>query len=158
VGRGFQFAVGDRAGLSYDGFSVGFVKGRILDTRAKKSLVLVAGVLVVLAGGGFAFHRWRTRPGQPDAVQIGPIPAGTPVGLLANLNLLSEKAATLLVRMKHELKTDADFAKLADPLLELSACPDLIVNRDRYFGTGLDGAPPLPDQQKKDLIEFLRTM
>jgi len=94
----------------------------------------------------------------PDAVQIGPVPAGTPVGLLANLNLLSEKAAPLLVHMKHELKTDADFARFVDPLLELSACPDLIVNRGHYFGSGLDGAPPLSDQQKKDLIEFLRTM
>jgi len=32
------------------------------------------------------------------------------------------------------------------------------VNCGHYFGTGLDGAPPLTDQQKKDLIEFLRTM
>ena len=64
----------------------------------------------------------------------------------------------LLVHMKHELKTDADFARFVDPLVELSACPDLIVNRGHYFGTGLDGAPPLTDQQKKDLIEFLRTM
>ena len=92
----------------------------------------------------------------PAAVQIGPVPAGTPVGLLANLNLLSEKAAPLLVHMKHELKTDADFARFVDPLVELSACPDLIVNRGHYFGTGLDGDAPLTDQQKRDLIEFLK--
>jgi hypothetical protein len=93
-----------------------------------------------------------------DAAEIGPIPAGTPVGLLANLNLLDPRAVPLLIKMKHELKSEADFAKFVDLLLELSVCPDLVVNRGHYFGTGLDGEPPLTDQQKRDLIEFLRTM
>jgi hypothetical protein len=94
----------------------------------------------------------------PESVEIGPIPADTPVGLLANLNVLDSRAVALLLRMKRELKNEADFAKFVDPLLELSACPDFVVNRGHYFGTGLDGETPLTDQQKKDLIEFLRTM
>jgi hypothetical protein len=93
-----------------------------------------------------------------DAAEVGPIPAGTPVGLLANLNLLDRRAISLVIKMKHELKSDADFARFVDPLLDLSACPDLVVNRGHYFGTGLDNEPPLTDQQKRDLIEFLRTM
>jgi hypothetical protein len=94
----------------------------------------------------------------PQDVEIGPIPAGTPVGLLANLDLLSPKALPLLVLMKKELKTEAEFAKFENALFELSACPDYIVNRGHYFGTGLDGEAALTDQQKRDLIEFLKSM
>jgi hypothetical protein len=100
------------------------------------------------------FSRFST----PAQVEIGPIPAGTPVSLLANLDLLSPKAVPLLKRMKKELRTDADFAKFVDPLFELSTCPDYIVNRGHYFGTGLDGESALSDQQKNDLIEFLKGM
>ena len=89
-------------------------------------------------------------------LDIGPIPAGTPVSLLANLDLLSAKAVPLLQRLKKELKSEADFAKFVDSLFELSTCPDYVVNRGHYFGTGLDGESALTDQQKKDLIEFLR--
>jgi len=92
----------------------------------------------------------------PQDLEIVPIPAGTPVSLLANLDMLSPKALPLLIRMKKELKTESDFAKFAGDLFELSACPDYIVNRGHYFGTGLDGDPALTDQQKRDLIEFLK--
>jgi hypothetical protein len=44
-----------------------------------------------------------------------------------------------------------------DPLFELSTCPDYVVNRGHFFGTGLDGESALSDRQKQDLIEFLRT-
>ena len=43
------------------------------------------------------------------------------------------------------------FKNLVDPLLELSKCPDLIVNRGHLFGT------MLPDAEKRALIEFLKT-
>ncbi|MEO8592475.1 MAG: hypothetical protein ABI759_04065 [Candidatus Solibacter sp.] len=91
-------------------------------------------------------------------LELGPIPAGTPVGLLANLNLLSDKAAPLLLRMSKELKTEGDFAKFVELLFELSACPDYVVNRGHYFGTRLDGEKALSDAQKKDLIEFLKRL
>jgi hypothetical protein len=94
----------------------------------------------------------------PEYVEIGPIPAGTPVGLIANLNMLDARAAELLLKMKREIRGEGDFGKFVDPLLELSACPDFVVNRGHYFGTGLDGEAALSDQQKRDLIEFLRTM
>ena len=43
------------------------------------------------------------------------------------------------------------FKDLVDPLLEVSKCPDLIVNRGHLFGT------TLPDADKRALIEFLKT-
>ena len=110
----------------------------------------LAGVLAAPAQSFFGFS-------SPEAIEIGPIPAGTPVSLLANLDLLSVKAVPLLVRLKKELKTEADFAKFVDPLFELSTCPDYVVNRGHFFGTGLDGESALSDRQKQDLIEFLRT-
>jgi hypothetical protein len=115
-----------------------------------------------------------------EGVEIGPIPAGTPVNLLANLRLISESTATgdrashlrdvlsLLKRIKDDLKslppnaTDeqarAEFADLVDPLLNLSTCPDFIVNRGHYFGTGRTGEEnALSDADKRALIEFLKT-
>jgi hypothetical protein len=52
------------------------------------------------------------------------------------------------------------FVNLVDPLLELSKCPDLIVNRGHYFGTDkfAGGEPGLSDQDKRALIAFLKRM
>ena len=102
------------------------------------------------------FSSWRWLPLL--SIEIGPIPAGTPVSLLASLDLLSPKALPLLLRLKRELKREEDFAPFVTPLFELSTCPDYIVNRGHYFGTGLDGEPALTDAQKRDLIEYLRMM
>ena len=111
---------------------------------------------------------------QDGGLAIGPIPKGTPVNLLANLNLLSEsgdldaKAVDLLVKAKVALKSlpkgasDEEaskvFAPLVAPLLELSKCPDFVVNRGHYFGTAyFDQEPGLSDPDKRALIEFLKT-
>jgi hypothetical protein len=52
------------------------------------------------------------------------------------------------------------FANVVDPLLELSKCPDLIVNRGHYFGTNkfAGGEPGLSDDEKRALIAFLKRM
>jgi hypothetical protein len=117
--------------------------------------------------------------GEQDVI-LGPIPKGTPVGLLANLDLLGEglsgedkikhqaRVLDLLVKMKHDLAslpqnaTDADaekiFANLVRDLLALSKCPDYVVNRGHYFGTNLlRQEPGLSDTDKQALIEFLKT-
>jgi hypothetical protein len=48
---------------------------------------------------------------------------------------------------------------LVEPLLELSKCKDFVVNRGHYFGTDrLAEEPGLSDAQKRDLIEFLKTL
>jgi hypothetical protein len=114
-------------------------------------------------------------------VKIGPIPAGTPVDLLSNLSLLPEsggageradhaaKTVDLLLTVKHDLEalpknaTDDQarkvFANLADRMLALSKCPDFVVNRGHYFGTSyFKEEPGLSDQEKRDLIEFLKTL
>ncbi|HYO91801.1 MAG TPA: hypothetical protein VEQ40_09200, partial [Pyrinomonadaceae bacterium] len=47
---------------------------------------------------------------------------------------------------------------LADSLKELSKCPDYVVNRGHYFGTGYNkDEPGLSDDDKRALIEFLKT-
>jgi hypothetical protein len=131
---------------------------------------------------GFArFFPWLIDE-ENKTIQIGPIPKGTPVGLLANLNPLSESSDPV-VRIGHDkkllsavLKINADllklppgasdedarkvFANLVDPLLELSKCPDLIVNRGHYFGTDKFAGeePGLNDADKRALIAFLKRL
>lgn len=114
-------------------------------------------------------------------IQIGPIPTGTPVDLLANLSILSEDSSPIAtaehnakvldvgLRLKHDLEalpanaTEDDarkvFANLAQPLMDLSKCPDFIVNRGHYFGTSMfKEEPGLTDAEKNALIEFLKTL
>jgi hypothetical protein len=140
------------------------------------------------------FHRWL-----PDLVTgggditIGPIPKGTPVGLLANIRLLAEsddptvKAAHTHDLVDFALKLQGDllkaganasdeelhkiFENLGKPLLALSKCPDLVVNRGHYFGTAqfnqqegltreekeFGTEPVLTDADKQALISFLKT-
>ncbi len=88
-----------------------------------------------------------------------PFPQGTPIDLLANLNLFPKiqirlrraahdaKVLEVVLKLKHDLEalpanaTDDDarkvFANLAQPLMDLSKCPDYIVNRGHYFGTSM---------------------
>jgi hypothetical protein len=111
--------------------------------------------------------------GDDAGISIGPIPTGTPIGLLSNANLLFEdpdlvkrlgqdrKAADLVAKALKDLAalprnaTDAQardaFKDLVEPLLAVSKCPDLIVNRGHKFGT------TLPDADKRALIELLKT-
>jgi hypothetical protein len=122
----------------------------------------------------------QSKDGKDSMIEIGPIPKGTPVGLLTNLTLLSEspdpaerlrhdnKLFSLAIKMGADLKklppnaTDEErrkvFANLVDPLLDLSKCPDLIVNRGHYFGTDkfTGGEPSLSDEEKRALIAFLK--
>ncbi len=113
-------------------------------------------------------------------IVIGPIPAGVPVNLLANLQPLAEsdapaeqvahlrKVFDLLGALKQDLAaapalaSDAElrqkFANLARPMLALSKCPDFVVNRGHYFGTDrFAEEPPLSDADKHALIGFLKT-
>jgi hypothetical protein len=112
-------------------------------------------------------------------VEIGPIPAGIPINLLANLELIPEsddpaariehgkKLLAILLEAKRDLKaiprgaSDEEarkiFANLVGPLLELNKCPDFVVNRGHYFGTSyFTEEPGLSDSDKKALIAFLK--
>ena len=74
-----------------------------------------------------------------------------------------------MIQIKRDLRTLPEnasdeqarrvFADLVEPLLELSKCPDFVVNRGHYFGTDQFAEEPgLGDQQKRDLMEFLKTL
>jgi hypothetical protein len=104
-----------------------------------------------------------------DGVEIGPIPTGTPVNLLANIDMEQRpKVLALLLQIKKALKalpadaTDAEaretFAGLVKPLLDVSKCSDFVVNKGHYFGTDyqVNGAG-LSDDDKMALIAFLKT-
>jgi hypothetical protein len=117
---------------------------------------------------------------QEKLIQIGPIPKGTPVGLLANLNPLPESAdpaekrdhdrklLSLVLTLNGDLiklppgASDEEarkvFSNVVEQFLSLSKCPDLIVNRGHYFGTGqfAGGEPGLSDEDKRALIAFLK--
>jgi hypothetical protein len=102
-----------------------------------------------------------------DGVRLGPIPAGTPIGLLANLLLLPEsddedareahqdRVRNFILRfLRRPLDltgSTPESMETIDELLALSKCPDLIVNRGHYFGS------QLPDGDKRALIGFLKT-
>jgi len=94
-------------------------------------------------------------------VEIGPVPSGTPVNLIANIDLLGDglsgeakikhdvDVAKLLLDIKNALKAvptsapdrDEQARKiflerdLVNQLMAFSKCPDYIVNRGHYFGT-----------------------
>ena len=162
----------------------------MMDRTTERSFLRVSAgylpsYLQGLLGLGERFAPWLVGAG---GIEIGPIPAQTAVSLLANLNLLSEspnlaeraaydaKILELLLRIRSALKNlpkDASdeaarkvLGPLVDPLLELSKCPDFVVNRGHYFGTGYTEPgdatpvtePALSDQDKRALIEFLKTL
>jgi hypothetical protein len=105
-----------------------------------------------------------------DALRLGPIPKGTPVNLLANINLeLSLDPVRLLrlgdaiLKIKKSLKiikrdnlnaeqSTALLSELVDDVLEVSKCPDFVVDRGHYYGTDLE------DADKRALIGFLKTI
>jgi len=104
---------------------------------------------------------------DPDGYfRLGPIPEGTPINLLANLDpeanpadlvnaCLKIKGALLKIKVEH---LDSAAAKellkndVAPALFAASKCPDLIEDRGHYFGT------KLPDDDKRALIEYLKTL
>jgi hypothetical protein len=155
----------------------------VIDRTTKRSWVRIP---VGFQPGFLAPARDALRHIDPDLVDaagdisLGPIPAGVPVDLLANLRPLPEtdnpldiaaqgaNLAKLLVRIQLDVAslpkdaTDAQllqkFANLAAPMLALSKCPDFVVNRGHYFGTAMfPEETPLSDADKTALIAFLKT-
>ena len=117
-----------------------------------------------------------------DKVQIGPIPKGTPVGLIASLDVRGEgdpgrlrEVVQLVLKAKADLRKVANasddearkvFDNLVPDMLRLSKCPDYVVNKGHYFGTDYLNREPFPpelrevglsDGDKRALIEFLKT-
>jgi hypothetical protein len=115
-------------------------------------------------------ERWLPWLFGDDGVSIGPIPTGTPISLLSNLDMEQRlKVVKVLLKIKSDLKklppnaTDEQakevFANLVEPLLGASKCRDYVVNKGHYFGTNfVEGQQGLNDDDKYALIEFLKTL
>ena len=103
---------------------------------------------------------------------LGPIPRGFPVSLLASLPLVPEGRRLpdpRLIRLalglidalgdipddlteeERDLRAWEALSTYVPDLVELSKCPDYVVNRGHYFGSNLG------DDDKLALIEFLKT-
>jgi hypothetical protein len=128
-----------------------------IDRTTQTSYLKVAGGYLPAALQPFLGMGERLAPQLfgNGGIQLGPIPAGTPIGLLSNLNLLAEdlgqqperdiKILALVTKLDGDLKalgpnpTDQQaaqvFSNAVDNMLSLSKCPDLVVNRGHYFGT-----------------------
>lgn len=110
-------------------------------------------------------------------LSVGPIPSGTPVSLIANINmeLHDERVSAwdligFLRKAKHQFReinriiddaglSDAEqdalaaaqLKELVPDLIALSSCPDFEVSRGHNFGA------ELPDADKEALIDYLKT-
>ncbi|HSY51009.1 MAG TPA: hypothetical protein VLC46_19550 [Thermoanaerobaculia bacterium] len=97
-------------------------------------------------------------------LRLGPIPKGTPVNLISNLNLegdplktgkaiLSIVAALADIKLKNLNDQQAtERLKLVLPdLIAANKCPDFVEDKGHLFGT------TLPDADKRALIELLKT-
>jgi hypothetical protein len=177
--RGHDSVMGSKMPLAANGLPL---PSEIARTTERSYLRVARGYLPQSLEGLLGFFE-RTMPSVfgSSGIEIGPVPAGTPVNLIANLDVLGEttgfaklgrntEVLDLLVALKHDLDalpknaTDADaekvFANLAPRMMKLSKCPDFIVNRGHYFGTSYftqEKDIALAPDQKKALIEFLKT-
>lgn len=100
-------------------------------------------------------------------LEIGPIPAGTPVSLISNINIdrtdprvNTKEMVGLLLAIQKKLKevgnTDDPVAVWTDPdflrrLIDASTCPDFVVDRGHEFGADRS------DDDKEALIAFVKT-
>ncbi len=121
------------------------------------------GYLVTLLAVASAFAGYFLAGERGDLV-VGPIPAGTPVNLLANVDPDSDReelrkavteAVVVTKRHRHDANDEAlrnEMAeKVAPRLLAVSKCPDLVMDRGHYF------AMELTEEELEDLIELLKT-
>lgn len=147
------------AALAASGFA--FLYTRAGGVRIARGIFLVLTIGVI--AGGVAANRFIN--GKSGSIRVGPIPKGTPINLMMNLNpeagpavakaLVAMFRATQEIR-KNNLKEDAAwevFEREAGPaLLRASKCPDFVLDRGHWFGEALS------DEQKESLICFLRTL
>jgi hypothetical protein len=121
-------------------------------------------LFVTLKAKGFGM------PGEPTVLRIGPIPKGTPVNLLANIDLglaldpgklanfirVAVRLNAALNDIRNNKLTDAAAAtrlkQVGPALFKLSKCPDFVEDHGHLFGTGL------PDADKYALIAYLKRL
>ena len=146
------------------------LKARVDLTTTRSYLLVSRGYLPdflqIMMG---PLQRWFPWLFGAHGVRIGPIRGGMPVDLLANIDMNKKnQVAKLLLKVNNDLKAlpqgasdeeaRKEFANLVQPLLDVSKCPDFVVNRGHYFGTDYSGkGPGLSDTDKQALIEYLKT-
>ena len=131
----------------------------LLKSAPQSGLRKFACVLAVLAVASIFLAKLII--GQKGDLNIGPIPAGTPVDLLTNINpddakmpgnilAVIERLKALKLAGSEEDRKQAT-AEIATKLLEISNSPDLVMDRGHYF------AKELTPQELEDLIDLLKT-
>jgi len=134
---------------------------RIIAAR-RPFLVRALGYLLVLLAliGGIVSAFLGGRLGD---LRVGPIPAGTPVSALANLDPgrgAEVRSALIdaffLMRAIERLPLDSEqgakkSAELGEKLFSVSKCPDLVMDRGHTFAAGLS------ERERQDLIDLLMT-
>jgi hypothetical protein len=122
------------------------------------------GTLILSLSLGAGIYFFSGRIGE---VRIGPIPKGTPVNLLANINpdadprdLVQAVKVTLStfseIESKHlDEKTQQRLLRehVAPALVKVSKCPDLVMDHGHYF----EWFKRMSDDDKESLIELLKT-
>jgi len=112
-------------------------------------------------------------------INVGPIPRGTPVNLLMNIDptrrskvapaLVALLKASVQIKKQHLVGEEAYavIAKQAGPaLMAASKCPDFVLDHGHYFGETLNEEPKTNseewekknDEAKEALIAFLKTL
>jgi hypothetical protein len=130
-----------------------------------------------LLGVGWAVKPEDEAQRLPARLSVGPIPSGTPVNLIANINMELHDERVSAWRLLGFLRSakghfkeinriiadegldeaqagelaKQELAALVPDLIELSSCPDFVVDRGHTFGADL------PDADKQALIEYVKT-
>ena len=157
--------------LNITGPGVGIIQRTSEDSYINVPRGFVPDGLSPLLGIGARLFPMFFRDGE---VMIGPIPKGTPVSLFTSIDFTGadlpdaqrreqrKRLLALLQQIKRELKRGNDiFAdrNIMESMLQMSKCPDLVINKGHYFGTSyFPEEPGLSDAQKNDLIAFLKRM
>ncbi len=95
-------------------------------------------------------------------LRLGPVPKGTPINLLANLEPAFSQLAALTGKLSQSLvaihaknlspeEARDQLIKAVPQLLAANKCPDFIEDEGHYFGADL------PDEDKRALIEYMKT-
>ena len=96
-------------------------------------------------------------------INIGPIPKDTPINLIANLEpdfgqlvVLQARIGKALLKIQTQNlsseQATEELIKAVPELLAANKCPDFVEDKGHYFGTDL------PDNDKRALIEYLKTL
>ena len=128
--------------------------------------IRLASYVVILAAIALGAVTYFLNGGLGD-IHLGPIPKGTPVNLLANINPETDeqKLKDVLRHVKLTLteiessKLDREAAwnllreRVAPELVEISKCPDFVMDHGHYY----EWFKKMSDDDKVALIELLKT-